>query len=95
MKKCKLVFLVQSSKLEVNGNVYDYETNEEDFVVGKDAPAKRSFVESTCKCAMSDKSTGFCSSVIGTEFYQKAVRAEKYVLSRSECHTIDRHNLRA
>lgn len=38
---------------------------------------------------------GYCSSVIGTEFYRKAVRAKKLVYERSGCHTLDRENFRA
>ena len=38
---------------------------------------------------------GYCSSVIGTSFYRKAVRAKKLVLERSGCHTLDRDNFRA
>ena len=38
---------------------------------------------------------GYCSSVIGTEFYRKAVRAKKLVYERSGCHTLDRDNFRA
>ena len=38
---------------------------------------------------------GYCSSVIGTEYYRKAVRAKKLVYERSECHTLDRDDFRA
>ena len=38
---------------------------------------------------------GYCSSVIGTIYYRKAVRAKKLVLERSGCHTLDRDNFRA
>jgi len=56
---------------------------------------KRSHVEADCRCAMNDTDTGYCSSVIGTEFYSKAMRAELYVLGESKCHTLDRDNIRA
>ena len=38
---------------------------------------------------------GYCSSVIGTEFYRKAVRSKKLVYELSNCHTLDRENFRA
>merc|ERR1712176_286303 len=38
---------------------------------------------------------GYCSSVIGTEHYRKAVRARKLVYERSNCHTLDRENFSA
>ena len=38
---------------------------------------------------------GYCSSVIGTNYYRRAVRARKLVLERSGCHTLDRDNFRA
>ena len=38
---------------------------------------------------------GYCSSVIGTEYFKKAVRAKKLVYERSGCHTLDRDNFRA
>lgn len=39
--------------------------------------------------------SGFCSSVIGTNFYRDAVAAKKTVLENSNCHTLDRNDLRA
>merc|ERR1712083_22466 len=38
---------------------------------------------------------GYCSSVLGTEYYRKAVRSKKLVYERSGCHTLDRENFRA
>jgi hypothetical protein len=70
---------------------YEYDKAEASWLKKQE----RNFVEVDCKCAMSDPNTGFCSSVIGTEFYQKALRSELYVLKQSKCHTLDRHNMRA
>ena len=47
------------------------------------AVGKRAFVETSCKCAMTDQLEGFCGSVIGTDFFRKAVRAKKHVLDNS------------
>lgn len=44
---------------------------------------------------MTDVTTGYCGSVIGTEVFRKAVRAKKLVLERSNCHTLDRDDLLA
>jgi hypothetical protein len=44
---------------------------------------------------MTDQTTGFCNSVIGTDFYEKKVRALKKILDNSNCHTLDRDNLQA
>lgn len=56
---------------------------------------KRSFVESECQCALSNETTGYCGTVIGTDYYTKAVRALRKVLQESKCHTLDRDNLQA
>jgi hypothetical protein len=59
------------------------------------AVGKRGYVESQCKCALTDETTGYCSSVLGTSYYRDAVRAMRIVLAESKCHTQDRNNLRA
>lgn len=64
-------------------------------VISNNADPKRSYVEADCKCAMTNMVEGFCSSVIGTEFYRKAMLAKKLLLTRSNCHTLDRDNIRA
>ena len=50
-----------------------------------------------CRCSLdplgSDK--GFCESVIGTDIYAKAVSAKKLLYEKSECHTLDREDMRA
>lgn len=38
---------------------------------------------------------GYCSLMIGTTKYKRAVAALINLLSQSKCHTLDRHNLRA
>lgn len=44
---------------------------------------------------MADSSVGYCESVIGTDVYVKAVEAKKLVYEKSNCHTLDREDLRA
>jgi len=44
---------------------------------------------------MTNASEGFCSSVIGTLRYTNSVKAMKFVLEKSKCHTLHRDNLRA
>lgn len=48
----------------------------------------------TCMCAL-DGDNGFCGSVAGTERYFKAMEAYRIVLEASQCHTLDRDDLRA
>ena len=52
-------------------------------------------IQSDCVCALFEDNLGFCESVIGTETYQKAMQAKATVLSQSECHTLDRDDMRA
>ena len=58
---------------------------------------KKGSVEVFCRCSLdplgSDK--GFCESVIGTDIYAKAVSAKKLLYEQSECHTLDREDMRA
>lgn len=44
---------------------------------------------------MSDQTSGFCESVIGTDTYAKAVKAKKLLYRESKCHTLDRESMRA
>jgi hypothetical protein len=39
--------------------------------------ASNPYVINDCKCSMADNISGFCSSVLGTDFYTKAVQAQK------------------
>lgn len=48
-----------------------------------------------CKCAMTDFETGFCGSVIGTEFYEEYVAAKKELYAVNKCHTLDREDMLA
>jgi len=50
-------------------------------------------VQTTCKCAL-DGDNGFCGSILGTEEYSKALYDMKNILGKSECHTLDRYNMR-
>ena len=58
---------------------------------------KRGFVEVTCKCSLGGPTdpSGFCGSVLGTDYYKKAVSALKNVFEKSNCHTLDRKDMRA
>lgn len=47
-----------------------------------------------CGCAM-DGNNGFCSQILGTSYYRSAMEALKRVLEESNCHTLDRYDLRA
>jgi len=42
-----------------------------------------------------DGEKGFCSKIIGTNIYREAMSQLKDVLENSECHTLDRYNMRA
>jgi hypothetical protein len=57
----------------------------------------RGFVEVPCKCSFGGPKDpqGFCSSVIGSEPYKDAIGALSNVLGSSNCHTLDRENMRA
>ena len=86
-KTCKLKF-----------EVYD----DADKAYLEKSGTSRSFVENQCKCALdgfSDKKTGlqhgFCSSLLGTDYYRNAMSALSIVLGDSNCHTEDRNNMRA
>jgi len=48
-----------------------------------------------CKCSLDGNNGGYCSSIIGTNYYKEANQAYKTVKERSDCHTLDRDDLRA
>ena len=50
-----------------------------------------------CKCSFGGPNDilGFCSSILGHEKYQTAVGELANVLQSSNCHTLDRENMRA
>lgn len=61
-----------------------------------DYVSTRNKVKNDCKCALDGKpNSGYCSAVIGTEHYEKAVGAHQHMMSASMCHTMDRTNMRA
>ena len=31
----------------------------------------KSFIESDCKCALTDQLSGFCSNILGTDYYKE------------------------
>lgn len=60
------------------------------------AGTSRAYVKNQCKCALDGKGdSGYCSSTLGTEKYRKAVQALQRVNTLSNCHTMDRFNMRA
>ena len=52
------------------------------------------FVSTSCKCAL-DGDNGFCGNILGTELYFEGLSTLKNILQSSECHTLDRFDLRA
>ena len=61
------------------------------------AVGTRGYVNVPCKCSFGgiNDPPGFCSSIIGHEKYQTAVKELANVLSASKCHSLDRDNMRA
>lgn len=56
----------------------------------------RGYVENQCKCALDGGAdSGYCSATLGTDKYTKAVQALLRVNTLSNCHTMDRFNMRA
>lgn len=55
----------------------------------------RAFVETQCRCALTDQLTGFCDEVIGTLPYESYTQQKRLTLERSQCHTLDRDDLLA
>ena len=47
-----------------------------------------------CKCALDGK-TGYCASVIGTDYFTEALSFLKSMAEKSACHTLDRNNYKA
>mmetsp|Transcript_36166 Transcript_36166/g.55537 ORF Transcript_36166/g.55537 Transcript_36166/m.55537 type:complete len:118 (+) Transcript_36166:367-720(+) len=58
--------------------------------------AKRNYFPNSCKCALDGKkSSGYCSSLMGTEKYRNAMAAKQIIMEASNCHTLDRNDMRA
>lgn len=52
--------------------------------------------DNKCRCALDGKqNNGYCSSLVGTDMYSKAIQAHHHMMSGSSCHTMDRYNTRA
>lgn len=83
---CKLQFHIEEE--DYSGDLAIFNANQE-------SQTNANHVETNCRCAMSNTIEGFCESVIGTNFYEEAVKAEKVVLEKSDCHTRDRNSLMA
>lgn len=55
-------------------------------------------VQVNCSCGLENNDTanvGYCKDVIGTDPYIKYSRQIYYMLVNSNCHTLDRHDIRA
>ena len=64
-------------------------------IVYEEGTANEGSIDVFCRCSMSDSQSGFCESVIGTDEFAKAMEAKKLLYEKSECHTLDRENMRA
>ena len=84
--KCKMQFHIEEE---------DYSRDLTIFDPNQDLLTTANHVQTNCRCAMSNTIEGFCESVIGTKFYEDAIKAEKEVLEKSNCHTRDRNSLMA
>ena len=47
-----------------------------------------------CKCAM-DGDNGYCGEVLGTKIYSDYAKAMLPIYAASNCHTLDRDDIRA
>lgn len=54
-----------------------------------------SFVNTDCRCSLSSLGGGFCQDVIGTEVYKKYAKQMNHIYNMSECHTLDRDDIRS
>ena len=54
----------------------------------------KEFFTVPCKCALDGKN-GYCASILGTAEYAESLITMKRMLEKSECHSLDRHNLAA
>ena len=64
-----------------------------------DVPPFETFVSNPCRCSLLQDyeagNIGYCSSMLGTLNYSRSVASMAAMMGRSECHTMDRFNLRA
>lgn len=59
------------------------------------AEGSRGFIKTNCSCALTDQLDGFCSNVLGTNPYLKYTEEMQKMITKSNCHTLDRDNMRA
>jgi len=64
-------------------------------IVFEEGTANQGNLDVLCRCSMSDSQSGFCESVIGTDTFAKAMLSKKTLYEKSDCHTLDRENMRA
>ena len=85
-KKCELHFVID----DADAGVTD--------LLAK--TGKHGYVENDCKCSLQKPDSpgyqmGYCSTVLGTEKYRRAMSAFSFMMSEASCHTRDRYNMRA
>jgi len=70
-----------------------FDIDEEDKAYTEAEGMKRNIVQNQCKCALDGNlDSGYCSSLIGSLLYERAMSAKYYIMASSECHTLDRYN---
>jgi hypothetical protein len=80
-----------TKKVEIH---FDVKPSDQSFV-GRDSGRGKVTVD--CKCSMrtDDTSLGYPESILGTVLYGRALQAEKMLMTRANCHTLDRYNIKA
>jgi hypothetical protein len=73
-----------------------FEVDDEDRNFTDAEGMSRNFVTNQCKCALDGSpNRGYCSSVIGSMNYRRAMDATAKIQEQSKCHTLDRYNIEA
>ena len=95
--QCTTADVIKFDKEVTNApyNCTAIDPNKKCHIVFEQGTGHEGDVEVLCRCSMSDQSSGFCESVIGTDTYAKTVKAKKLLYRESKCHTLDRENMRA
>ena len=86
-------------KIMQDGNVLSPDNNYECNPYDNELPCEIYYNEDEfftvpCKCALDGKK-GYCASILGTPKYAESLVTMKRMLEKSECHSLDRHNLAA
>ena len=76
--------------------MFDIDPADEAFTLEDPTTQTRSKVQNRCRCSLDGEATsGYCSSMLGTEKYARAAAAMLIVKEESGCHSQDRFSLRA